>query len=324
MTIIERLDPTDDAQFAEFHDAYLAGNDGTWDRPYTFDEQRAEVLDTGGYQLPFILIARNDSGAAVGTASAYLPLKDNPTMAYVGIRVVPGHRRQGHGTACLEAVTMVAQDNGRTKLFAEAHWDAGVDAPGNRAFAERHGFRLDLIYAHRVLELPATLAAAPARDGYAVRAWRDACPEAYLDEYANLLVLITQEAPSGDAGLENEFFDAARVRSDEALLVRQGRQMQVVVAVAPDGTLAGHSQLVFPMTDRENVYQWDTLVLEDHRGHGLGLALKTAAMYEASDLLDGRRWIHTYNAASNGPMIAVNEAMGFRLVAYNGEFVRTI
>ena len=324
MTIIERLDPTDDAQFAEFHDAYLAGNDGTWDRPYTFDEQRAEVLDTGGYQLPFILIARNDSGAAVGTASAYLPLKDNPTMAYVGIRVVPGHRRQGHGTACLEAVTMVAQDNGRTKLFAEAHWDAGVDAPGNRAFAERHGFRLDLIYAHRVLELPATLAAAPARDGYAVRAWRDACPEAYLDEYANLLVLITQEAPSGDAGLENEFFDAARVRSDEALLVRQGRQMQVVVAVAPDGTLAGHSQLVFPMTDRENVYQWDTLVLEDHRGHGLGLALKTAAMYEASDLLDGRRWIHTYNAASNGPMIAVNQRMGFRLVACIGEFVRTI
>ena len=324
MTIIERLDPTDDAQFAEFHDAYLAGNDGTWDRPYTFDEQRAEVLDTGGYQLPFILIARNDSGAAVGTASAYLPLKDNPTMAYVGIRVVPGHRRQGHGTACLEAVTMVAQDNGRTKLFAEAHWDAGVDAPGNRAFAERHGFRLDLIYAHRVLELPATLAAAPARDGYAVRAWRDACPEAYLDEYANLLVLITQEAPSGDAGLENEFFDAARVRSDEALLVRQGRQMQVAVAVAPDGTLAGHSQLVFPMTDRENVYQWDTLVLEDHRGHGLGLALKTAAMYEASDLLDGRRWIHTYNAASNGPMIAVNQLMGFRLVACIGEFVRTI
>jgi RimJ/RimL family protein N-acetyltransferase len=45
-------------------------------------------------------------------------------------------------------------------------------------------------------------------------------------------------------------------------------------------------------------------------------------MHEAADLLDGRRRIQTYNAASNAPMIAVNEAMGFRQVAWVGEYVR--
>ena len=41
-------------------------------------------------------------------------------------------------------------------------------------------------------------------------------------------------------------------------------------------------------------------------------------------VLEGRRRIHTYNAASNAHMIAVNEAMGFRQVAWAGEYIRTI
>ncbi len=72
-----------------------------------------------------------------------------------------------------------------------------------------------------------------------------------------------------------------------------------------------------------DAYQWDTLVLRDHRGHGLGLSLKVWAMQESADLLGSRRYVHTFNAASNGPMIAVNEKMGFRQVGWLGEYVRT-
>ncbi len=46
-------------------------------------------------------------------------------------------------------------------------------------------------------------------------------------------------------------------------------------------------------------------------------------MQESADLLESRRYVHTFNAASNGPMIAVNEAMGFRQVGWLGEYVRT-
>ena len=80
------------------------------------------------------------------------------------------------------------------------------------------------------------------------------------------------QAPSGDVGIGPEHFDAARVRHEEARWREQGRVGQTVAAVAPDGTLAGHTQLVVP-DHGETAYQWDTLVLPAHRGHGLGLAL---------------------------------------------------
>jgi RimJ/RimL family protein N-acetyltransferase len=72
------------------------------------------------------------------------------------------------------------------------------------------------------------------------------------------------------------------------------------------------------------VYQWDTLVLPTHRGHGLGLALKVTTMQEAADLLDGRRRITTYNAAGNEAMIRVNEALGFRQTGWVGEYVKDL
>jgi RimJ/RimL family protein N-acetyltransferase len=97
----------------------------------------------------------------------------------------------------------------------------------------------------------------------------------------------------------------------------------VSIAVNDDGEVVGHTQLLFP-ADSDEVYQWDTLVLPTHRGHGLGLALKVTTMQEAADLLDGRRRITTYNAAGNEAMIRVNEALGFRQTGWVGEYVKDL
>ena len=323
MTIIERVDPANEAQFAEFHATYVAAQVEQWDRPYSLIELRADLLDDAGYVESAALLAFDEAGDPVGVGIAEFPQKDNQNLAYVDVKVVPERRRLGHGTRLIDHFIELARERDRTTLFAEARWDAGDERSGHTAFAEARGFRLDLTDAHRVLFLPAELPEAPARDGYTIQTWR-IVPEEFIDQYAVLLALIVQEAPSGDYPLENEFFDAARIRSDEDLLGRQQRQRQIAVALAPDGRLAGHTQLVFSRADLEDAYQWDTLVLREHRGHGLGLSLKVAAMDAAADLLEGRKYIHTYNAVANGPMIAVNELMGFRLVAYNGEYVREL
>ena len=324
MTNVELLDPTDDTQFAAYHAAYAAGHAEEWDRPYTAREQRAELLQDAPHLTIHGVVARDDSGEVVGMGYVELPQKDNLDLGYIDVVVRPDHRRRGHGTAILERLGELAATAGRRTLYAEVRWDLGEDGSGHTAFAEAMGFRRDLVDAHRVLTLPAQMPVAPARDGYALHAWRGPCPEEWIDQYAHLLTLIVQEAPAGDYPLENEFFDRARIRSDEELLVAQGRTMQVVAASSPDGVLAGHTQLVFSETDPLDAYQWDTLVLPDHRGHGLGLSLKVRAMEEAADLLETRRHVHTFNAASNGPMIAVNEQMGFRQVAWLGEYVRTV
>lgn len=324
MTTIERLDPTDDDQFAAFHAVYAGAQTEEWERPYSALEQRVELVDRSGYTERIGLLARDDRGRPVGVAIAEIPLKDNLTLAYVAVHVLPERRRRGHGSALLDAVTAISREHGRTSLFAEARWEVGLSGSGHTAFAEACGFRRDLIDAHRVLDLPATLPEEPVRDGYTVHTWRGPCPAEWVGQYANLLMLIVQEAPSGEFELQNEFYDAARVRAEEESLAKQHRVRQVSVALSPDGVLAGHTQLVFSETDPGDVYQWDTLVLREHRGHGLGLSLKVQAMDSSRDLLEGRKFIHTYNAASNGPMIAVNEQLGFRLVAYCGEYIREL
>lgn len=324
MTRIERLDPNDDARFAEFHRVYATAHDGQWDRPYSARELRAMLLDSYGFVTQAGLLGRAADGSPVGVGIVEIPLKDNPELAYLELWVEPQYRRAGHGTAILAALIDAARERGRTTAYAEARWDeAGADR-GNCMFAAAQGFHLNLVDAHRVLPLPAAPPDAPARDGYVLRGWRGACPDEWVDEYANLLALITQEAPSGELKLENEFYDAARVRANEDLLARVGRQMHVSVALSPQGALAGHTQLVFSEPPQTDAFQWDTLVLPEHRGHGLGFALKAHAMTAARDLLAGRTYIHTYNAVSNAPMIAVNERLGYRHVANCGEYVRPI
>ncbi|MBK5216514.1 MAG: GNAT family N-acetyltransferase [Propionibacteriales bacterium] len=324
MTTVERLEPIDDSQFAEFHEVYRAAHDDEWDIPHGEQEQRVKFLEAGTYVETVGLIARDDSGNSVGIGIAEIPLKDNLNFAYLELRVVPDHRRLGHGAALLVALLGVSRQSSRTTVMAEARWNVGETDSGNTLFARSQGFHLDLVDAHRVLDLPATMPEAPVCDGYALRSWRGPCPEEWIDQYAVLLSLIAQDAPSGDLKLEKEFFDAGRVRFQEESLARQGRIRQISVALAPDGSLAGHTQLVFPEADPSDVYQWDTLVLSKHRGHGLGLSLKVHAMEASRDLLAGRSVVHTYNAASNGPMIAVNEALGFRLASNVGEFVRML
>lgn len=324
MTTVEHLDPTDDDQFAAYHAVYAAGHGEEWERPYTAREQRAELLQDAPHIDIQGVLARDESGVPVAMGYIEMPQKDNLDLGYIDVAVLPEHRRRGHGTAVLARLDQIARAAGRRTLFAEVRWDVDQEGSGHTAFAEAMGFRRDLVDAHRVLTLPAELPDAPPRDGYTLRSWRGPCPEEWIDQYAHLLSLIVQEAPSGDYPLENEFFDRARIRSDEQLFREQGRVMQVVAAVSPDGVLAGHTQLVFSETDPEDAYQWDTLVLGDHRGHGLGLTLKVRAMQEAADLLESRRYVHTFNAASNGPMIAVNEKMGFRHVRWLGEYVRTV
>jgi GNAT superfamily N-acetyltransferase len=322
MTIVDRIDPTDPVAFDVFYDAYARSFNRDFDQPYTAVELAIDMTPDD-YNTSIGLTARDDKGLVVGGAWAELPLKDNLTFAYAEVFVVPERRREGHGTALVEALMTACREAGRSSLLCEGSWGVDdQDAPAQQ-FAEQLGFTLDIMDAHRELRLPARLPPLAIDPAYEIRSWRGACPDDLIDGYADVRRLMVQEAPRGDAGLENEHWDAARIRSEEAKWEKSGRVPQVSVAIAGDGSVVGHTQLIFP-TESVEVYQWDTLVLPSHRGHGLGLALKVFTMREAADLLDGRRRIHTYNAASNAPMIAVNEAMGFRQVAWLAEFVRSV
>lgn len=118
MTTIELLDPADDEQFAVFHATCSGTQIEEWDRPYSALEQRVEFLEDDGYADQLGLLARDDDGTPVGVGIAKMPLKDNLSLVYVTVRVLPEHRRRGHGSALFDAIASIGRERGRSSLFA--------------------------------------------------------------------------------------------------------------------------------------------------------------------------------------------------------------
>ena len=318
---IEVLDPTDHGAFTEFHDVYRRSNEREYDQPWSFDE--LQVLLLGDEYLRSDALLLREGEIAVAVALAELPERDNVDSAFAEVWVPPELRRRGYGSALIERLELRVREDGRSRILTETL--RGIDEPtgSGREFMLAHGYRPDTTLVQRELDLPVEVPRAEPRDGYELVAWRGLPPKHWLDQYAVLRALLNQEAPSGETRLENEYWDADRLVHEVDQWKRMGRTAQIVVAVAPDGTLAGHTQLLFS-GDAAEVYQWDTLVLPEHRGHGLGLAIKRHAMHEAADLLEGHRRVVTWNDAQNEHMIAVNEELGYRATAWADQWVKDV
>ena len=119
------------------------------------------------------------------------------------------------------------------------------------------------------------------------------------------------DAPSGDAPVEEEHWDAARVREYEAADVARGRTVLSGGAVR-DGPLVAFTQLHVPLEQPGRAHQGATLVLREHRGHRLGARMKIAVLRELAATLPEVRRISTYDSDANRPMVAVNEALRSR------------
>ena len=254
-------------------------------------------------------------GELAGALRLLLPTQDNPSVAVVDLAVHPRHRRRGLGTLLLAEAERLARERGRSTLITEVQ-EPGPGAAG-RAFALRHGWTCDLVETRRDLLLPpdeARLAAleAQAREasrGYELVTWRDRTPDALVDDRALLEQRMTTDAPHGDLPVEEEHWDAARVREYEAMHVDRGRTVLSAGAVR-DGRLVAFTDLQVPLARPQRANQAGTLVLREHRGHRLGALVKAAVLREVAALPEVRR-ISTYNAEDNAPMVAVNEALGF-------------
>ena len=109
----------------------------------------------------------------------------------------------------------------------------------------------------------------------------------------------------------------SRSRADQVrdrLRAADGEGFDVVttLALAPDGSAAGASQLMASRLRPSLGRQGDTGVVAAHRGHGLGRWLKAENLRRALDHQPGIEVIETYNAESNPHMLAINVDMGFR------------
>ncbi|WP_370616098.1 GNAT family N-acetyltransferase [Mumia sp. Pv 4-285] len=276
--------------------------------------------------------------SVVGHGSLRLPQVGETDVAIVDVGVDPRWRGRGVGTSLAELVAAEVRAAGRRVVQADTTHPRSADpdhdvlrpttgagtvaVDASTRFARAHGFVLEQVEQQSTLDLPvpagrlaglAQEASRVAGAAYRTHVWVDEVPEEWEEQYALLMTRMTTDAPAGGMDHSEDAWDVARLR--DATARRQASGRVAVIGVAehrPSGTLAGYSVAEVMGSRPESAIQADTLVLGEHRGHRLGMLIKTSLMGALSSLRPQARRIHTWNAHENAPMIAINVALGYR------------
>ncbi|GCD21836.1 GNAT family N-acetyltransferase [Cellulomonas algicola] len=338
---------------AATHRALFGHADAAW--------QVAEVgalLQDRPYERSTLLVVTADGmapavDAVVGAALVNVPTQDNAHLAVAETWVRPDARGRGVGRVLLDAAESAARaEDRRTLIVMSTHRaptdgeptagarsgtgavpaaDAATRLAGARGYGleqvERFStFTFPLDDARRAAVRRAHEDAGRAAGGaYRLVAWTGPTPEEHLDGMAVLRTRMSTDVPTADLELDEEPWDAERVRAHDREVVEQGRVAAVVAAQhVPTGELVAFTVVEWPPTLPEAAYQQDTLVVAAHRGHRLGMLVKTAQLLRLEDLWPGLRRLHTWNAQENDHMLAINVALGFTPTGVLGMWQRDL
>ena len=315
---IERWDPADEKTTRACYDVLLAAHaaDEPIEPPQSYGLFAAFLL-YGWEKTPAeIWVAAGDDGTVAGYYRIGLPDLENRDKAFGAPTVDPARRRRGIGRELLRHAGARAQAHGR------ALFDAGVTAgTAGDEFARALGARLDLEEVRRIQYLneiePDTIAtlrasAEKAATGYTLVSWAGAVPDEYGAGMAGVFNAFN-DAPHGE-NEEPALWDADRVRERTGIYERMGLVRSHSIAAIADGTgeMAAFSEVTVDPEHPDWGFQQLTAVIRSHRGHRLGLLVKTAMLELLAEAEPAIERIATGNATANRHMIAVNEQLGYK------------
>jgi len=303
-------------RYVEVENAVRAA-DSPWEHPLT--RHQAEGIFGYGWDLepskPSLAVV---GGAVVGVGEYSTSDYDNLHLAWLTLHVHPEHRRRGHGSALLAGLVEQVHQTGRTSIGT-----AGWDTEHTRGFATSHGLETKAVEVNRrqflaELDWPVldrlyaeTRAATSAYD--LVRQLGHT-PEQDLEAVA-VMVAAINDAPTDDLDIEDEVFTPERIRAYETAHERRGITLhRLMVRHRETGELAGETVVGVDQERPHIGEQHNTAVVAAHRGNRLGLLLKLEMNRWLRETQPQLETIDTWNAESNGYMIGVNEALGYRVV----------
>ncbi|HSP74815.1 MAG TPA: GNAT family N-acetyltransferase [Cryobacterium sp.] len=292
-----------------------------------------------------LFVARS-AGRVVGRGQFETLPEDSADHAWLAVQVVPAYRRRGIGSALFERLEALAQAEGRGVQIV---YTPSPDAPGGRLpsptgfgsvplgnpevrFLQGRGYRLEQVVRASRLALPVDpaellrlreKAATHAGPDYSVLQWVDRTPPHWLPDRALLYTRMSTDAPSAGLAEPEQHWTPERIAQEEEKTAAGTRTtLTSAVLHGPSGHLVGFTELEVPAESRRAVSQEDTLVLKEHRGRRLGMLLKAANLELLAVERPGHPSVTTFNAEENRHMLAVNEALGFAPMGYEGAWRR--
>jgi len=301
--------------------------DSPWQHPATLhsEEGRFRFGWDGEVETPYVGVV---GGLPVAVGRLATSEYDNRHLAWLGVQVDPAHRLRGYGTAMLEALVEATRARGRTSVGID-----GWDSPSTTGFAARHELARKSAAIQRRQHLAEVdwaeierlhKEASVAAEDYELIRREGASPAEQLEALATMASAIN-DAPTDDLDIEDEVFTADRMQAyEQAQLARGHRLFRTVARHRVTGELAGHSVVVVDDERPELAEQHDTAVVAAHRGHRLGLLLKTDMNLWLREAQPQIVEISTWNAESNDHMIGVNEVIGYRVMGRELEFQKSL
>ena len=317
---IERVDLADADTIRACFQAFLAAQqvdepDGPW---FTEQPFRGWLTVGWGGDPREVWLARGPKGSVAGWYRLELPDLENLDQAELVLVVHPAQRRRGLGRALLQHAAARAAEQGRSVLNGGTR-----GGTGGEAFARAMGADPGLVDVQRVMDVRAMAdeqlarlreTAEQAAAGYSLMSWTGLVPEDFLDQAAALFAALN-DAPH-DPHVAPAVWDAQRVRERvNDLRPHYGMRIYAIAAVQADtGAPAALTEVAVDPADPGWGHQMLTGVTREHRGHRLGLLVKTAMVEWLRAAEPQLERIQTWNAESNRYMIAVNEALGYTIL----------
>jgi GNAT superfamily N-acetyltransferase len=287
-------------------------------------------------------------GRVVGAVKMMVSNEDDVSSIEFDLMVDPPMRGRGAEQALLTAVeaearvrgigtiqswTLHRPDTEGPRLAPPTGFGAIPAMDPQTVFMQENGFTLEQVERNSVLDLHGSLeiveqkladALERAGQDYRLIMWTAPTPEEHLDGFAQVLARMSTDAPAAGLVIDEQHWDAARVRRRDARLQAQGLTVSVACVLhVPTGAIAAYNELVIAEPDGAT-QQYGTLVLRDHRGRRLGTIVKCANLLRWRELVPQSPRVSTFNAEENRHMLDINEAIGFVPASYAGAWKKVL
>ena len=355
-TVVEVPEAEPDQNWRDYQSLVRANSFETigsdsWDAS---DEEAAvssrKTIESGDHKVTRVLYRLGET--PVAKADNWMTV-DRPGTAHINVWVHPDYRGRGIGSwvaqeylAQIEALDEVdtidmweyvplPQDADGHPQWAPKSGAGSVpaDAPGTKLL-RRHGFELSQVvtvsryrFGDDNPDLVGLLAEATERAGgeYRIHAWEGATPERWEAGITRLKERMFTDAPHGDFEVVPAKWDVERLRRHEAYVLTQQRRWVTAAEHIPSGELVAFNEVHTRRADPSKIAeQADTLVLTEHRGRPLGVAVKAANLEQVAREVPDAGDLLTWNAAENEHMLNVNRQVGFRPILVEGGFTKKV
>jgi GNAT superfamily N-acetyltransferase len=244
--------------------------------------------------------------------------------AWIG--VLSDYQRQGLARQLFTVLTDFMREQVKSVLSMNARTPAG------HAFLQAMGMRETFLKMKNRLDLASV-------DWPAMARWKDAAiridPSLRWEIHAGrvpferwqsliepLSVLLNQQ-PLDELNAPEFRYEMPQIEKWYAELDRTGGQHYLVLLKAGDAAdapLVGVSNGEWDARTPEWVAQYLTGVVADRRGQGFAKAVKARLLELVRSHQAEARWVGTYNAKRNAPMLAINRSMGFTVMREIGTY----